>query len=121
MFFLSGGWAKPPRRLGVLTSAHRDGQLVARGARSFGYETILGSRRRGGATALRGMSRLLVEGTTVVITPDGPKGARQRFKAGETGRADVCNPVTNAPLVGRLLLEKHKNAMMDRSRAAKPH
>src|SRR3546814_12439770 len=45
MFFLSGGWAKPPRRLGVLTSAHRDGQLVARGARSLGYETILGSSR----------------------------------------------------------------------------
>src|SRR3546814_18418353 len=54
MFFLSGGWAKPPRRLGVLTSAHRDGQLVARGARSFGYEPILGSSSRRCAPALRG-------------------------------------------------------------------
>jgi lysophospholipid acyltransferase (LPLAT)-like uncharacterized protein len=95
MFFLSGGWTKPPRRLGVLTSAHRDGQLVARGARSFGYETVLGSSRRGGATALRGMSRLLVQGTTVVITPDGPKGPRMRFKAGAVKAAQM----TGAPLV----------------------
>ena len=95
MFFLSGGWARPPRRLGVLTSAHRDGQLIARGARRFGYETVLGSTRRGGATALRGMSRLLMQGTTVVITPDGPKGPRMRFKAGAVKAAQM----TGAPLV----------------------
>src|SRR3546814_9454238 len=29
--------------------------------------------------------------------------------AAEIGRAHVCTPVTNAPLVCRLLLEKHKN------------
>ncbi|HEY9549274.1 MAG TPA: hypothetical protein VIR45_07215, partial [Kiloniellaceae bacterium] len=28
MFFLAGGWPRPPKRLGVLASAHRDGQLV---------------------------------------------------------------------------------------------
>jgi lysophospholipid acyltransferase (LPLAT)-like uncharacterized protein len=95
MFFLSGGWARPPRRLGVLTAALRDGQLVARGARSFGYETVLGSSRRGGATALRGMSRMLVQGTTVVITPDGPKGPRMRFKPGAVKAAQM----TGAPLV----------------------
>jgi len=95
MFFLSGGWATPPRRLGVLTSAHRDGLLVARGARSFGYDTVLGSSRRGGAGALRGMSRLLMEGTSVVITPDGPKGPRMRFKAGAVKAAQM----TGAPLV----------------------
>lgn len=95
MFFLSGGWARPPRRLGVLTSGHRDGLLIARGARSFGYEAVLGSSRRGGANALRGMSRLLMEGTTVVITPDGPKGPRMRFKAGAVKAAQM----TGAPLV----------------------
>jgi lysophospholipid acyltransferase (LPLAT)-like uncharacterized protein len=95
MFFLSGGWAKPPRRLGVLASAHRDGRLVARGAEAFGYETVLGSSRRGGVTALRGMSRLLDQGVTVVITPDGPKGPRMRFKAGAVKAAQM----TGAPLV----------------------
>jgi lysophospholipid acyltransferase (LPLAT)-like uncharacterized protein len=95
MFFLSGGWAKPPRRLGVLASAHRDGKLIARGARRFGYQPILGSSRRGGATALRGMSRLLLQGTTVVITPDGPKGPRMRFKAGAVKAAQM----TGVPLV----------------------
>jgi hypothetical protein len=95
MFFLSGGWAKPPQRLGVLASAHRDGRLVARGAEAFGYETVLGSSRRGGVTALRGMSRLLDQGVTVVITPDGPKGPRMRFKAGAVKAAQM----TGAPLV----------------------
>jgi len=95
MFFLSGGWPKPPRKLGVLASAHRDGQLIARGAKSFGYETVLGSSRRGGATALRGMSRLLERGVTVVITPDGPKGPRMRLKAGAVKAAQM----TGAPLV----------------------
>lgn len=95
MFFLSGGWPKPPRMLGVLASAHRDGQLIARGARAFGYETVLGSSRRGGATALRGISRLLGRGITVVVTPDGPKGPRMRFKAGAVKAAQM----TGAPLV----------------------
>lgn len=95
MFFLAGGWPRPPKRLGVLASAHRDGQLVARGARAFGYETVLGSSRRGGITALRGMSRLLSQGTTVVVTPDGPKGPRMRFKAGAVKAAQM----TGAPLV----------------------
>lgn len=95
MFFLSGGWAKPPRRLGVLASAHRDGRLVARGAEAFGYETVLGSSRRGGVTALRGMHRLLDQGVTLVITPDGPKGPRMRFKAGAVKVAQM----TGAPLV----------------------
>jgi len=96
MFFLSGGWAKPPERLGVLASGHRDGQLIARGAKSFGgYDTVSGSSRRGGVTALRGMSRLLDQGVTVVITPDGPKGPRMRFKAGAVKAAQM----TGAPLV----------------------
>ncbi len=95
MFFLSGGWPKPPRKLGVLASAHRDGQLIARGAKAFGYETVLGSSRRGGATALRGMSRLLDGGISVVITPDGPKGPRMRCKAGAVKAAQM----TGAPLV----------------------
>ena len=95
MFFLSGGWPKPPRQLGVLSSAHRDGLLVARGARAFGYETVLGSSRRGGVGALRGMSRLLSRGITLVVTPDGPKGPRMRFKAGAVKAAQM----TGAPLV----------------------
>jgi lysophospholipid acyltransferase (LPLAT)-like uncharacterized protein len=95
MFFLSGGWARPPQRLGVLTSAHRDGQLVARGAQAFGYDTVLGSSRRGGANALRGMSRLLNQGVAVVITPDGPKGPRMRLKPGAVKAAQM----TGVPLV----------------------
>ena len=95
MFFLSGGWPKPPRQLGVLASAHRDGQMIARGAAAFGYDTAAGSSRRGGATALRRVSRMLEDGVSVVITPDGPKGPRMRLKAGAVKAAQM----TGAPLV----------------------
>ena len=95
IFFVSGGWPKPPRMLGLLASAHRDGRLIARAAQAFGYETVLGSSRRGGVTGLRGVSRLLERGITVMVTPDGPKGPRMRVKAGAVKAAQM----TGAPLV----------------------
>ncbi|MGF1593154.1 MAG: lysophospholipid acyltransferase family protein [Kiloniellaceae bacterium] len=95
MLLLSGAWPRRPARLGVVTSAHRDGRLIARAASVFDYDTVLGSSRRGGTTALLGMSRLLRRGVPVVITPDGPKGPRMRLKAGAVKAAQI----TGAPLV----------------------
>ena len=95
MLFLSGVWPRRPARMGVLTSAHRDGRLIARAATAFGYDTVLGSSRRGGATALLGLSRLLDQGLPVVITPDGPKGPRMRLKPGAIKAAQL----SGVPLV----------------------
>jgi lysophospholipid acyltransferase (LPLAT)-like uncharacterized protein len=95
MLLLSGAWPRRPARLGVVTSAHRDGRLIARAATVFGYDPVLGSSRRGGTTALLGMNRLLRRGVPVVISPDGPKGPRMRLKAGAVKAAQI----TGAPLV----------------------
>lgn len=66
----------------MLTSEHRDGQLIARTAAPFGIGTITGSSTRGGAGGLRALLKMLKSGGYVGITPDGPKGPRMRATDG---------------------------------------
>jgi len=70
------------RRLRVLASRSRDGEVVARLLARFGLETVRGSSSRGGAEALRRLVRSLDEGWGVVVVPDGPKGPREIVKPG---------------------------------------
>lgn len=66
----------------MLTSHHRDGQLIARTVAHFGVSQVTGSTSRGGAAALRGMLRVLRAGDYVGISPDGPRGPRMRASPG---------------------------------------
>ncbi len=69
-------------RTKVLISLHRDGEFIARIIRYFGIGTVRGSQTRGGVSSVRGILAELKRGTTVAITPDGPKGPRCRLKQG---------------------------------------
>lgn len=91
-------WVPTGRKIHMLISQHNDGELIARSVRPFGVEWIPGSSRRGGKEALYAMVRLLRGGDTIGITPDGPKGPRQRVKPGivhvaKLGRVPII-PVT---------------------------
>lgn len=66
----------------VLISEHRDGELVARAARSLGYGLIRGSSTRGAERALISLVRELQAGHEVAVTPDGPRGPAATFAAG---------------------------------------
>lgn len=66
----------------VLISEHRDGELIARVAEAFGFRTVRGSTSRGASRALVGLSRELVNGHDVAITPDGPRGPARSFAPG---------------------------------------
>jgi lysophospholipid acyltransferase (LPLAT)-like uncharacterized protein len=66
----------------VLVSEHRDGEIITRVLRAFGFETVRGSTSRGGARALLEMSRVLRAGREVAVTPDGPRGPRHAFAPG---------------------------------------
>jgi lysophospholipid acyltransferase (LPLAT)-like uncharacterized protein len=82
--------------LGTLISQHRDGDYIARMVeRWWGFQPIRGSSSRGGSRALREIVRTLRGGTSIAITPDGPRGPRQKMKPG---------PVLAARLAGTPIL-----------------
>ena len=70
------------RGVSVLVSPSDDGSLVTSLLGRLDFEVIRGSSSRGGARAVREMLRLLDEGRTVVLTPDGPRGPRHSMNPG---------------------------------------
>ncbi|WP_439580615.1 lysophospholipid acyltransferase family protein [Elioraea sp.] len=66
----------------VLVSRHRDGRLIGDVISRLGVEALHGSTARGGFEAFRELQRLLAEGHSVVITPDGPRGPRRVAQPG---------------------------------------
>ena len=66
----------------VLTSASRDGAIVAGAMKSFGLTPVRGSSSRRGATALRELNETLERGEDVAVAPDGPRGPRYKVGAG---------------------------------------
>lgn len=93
---LPTGWTKFMRRWpersassAMLISLSRDAEPVARAIKHLGLEGIRGSstykrksKDKGGGAAVAEASRLLKSGGAVCITPDGPRGPRQRAGLG---------------------------------------
>ena len=67
-------------RAGVLISQHEDGELPSRLIQKFGLIPVRGSATRGGVRAVKTMIRLVKEGHSLAITPDGPRGPRFKMK-----------------------------------------
>jgi len=65
---------KRPLPLNVLTSASKDGGMLAALVKHFRMGNIRGSSSRRGAAALLELKRNLSAGCDIVITPDGPRG-----------------------------------------------
>lgn len=72
----------PGKRLNILISTHRDGEIIANVMNRFGFELVRGSSSKGGTAALREMVLLLKRGSDIGITPDGPKGPAEVVKGG---------------------------------------
>jgi lysophospholipid acyltransferase (LPLAT)-like uncharacterized protein len=68
LFFFRG------RRLFTIISPSRDGEIQFRLYRKFGWDATRGSTGRDAAKAALACVRKLKEGTTLALTPDGPKG-----------------------------------------------
>jgi lysophospholipid acyltransferase (LPLAT)-like uncharacterized protein len=80
--FVMMPYSYPGPRIVVLSSEHRDAEILVRILRKFGIEQARGSSTRGGTTGTRQILRKVAEGCDVGITPDGPKGPRRRVQAG---------------------------------------
>ena len=77
--------AIPPYRgqdMTILVSGSEDGNLSEALLEGYGYRIIRGSSSKGGARALRSMLGALHAGSTVVVTPDGPRGPRHSMNPG---------------------------------------
>jgi len=85
------GW----RGAHTLTSRSRDGEIVSRWIRRFGLVAVRGSSSRGGADALRSLTRAIRAGREVVVVPDGPRGPREVLKPGVI----VLARLSGAPIV----------------------
>lgn len=91
------------RRVFMLISAHRDGEIIANGVRGFGVEFIRGStanpkkpgKNKSGAPALVQMTAALKEGHVVGVTPDGPRGPGEKVNRGVIRLAQM----TGAPII----------------------
>ena len=79
----------------MLVSGHRDGEYLARLAAGLGYGAVRGSSTRGGGRAMRELVRIVREGRSLAITPDGPQGPRERMKLGALQVARL----SGAPLI----------------------
>jgi lysophospholipid acyltransferase (LPLAT)-like uncharacterized protein len=68
--------ARAQRRKWVaMVSASKDGEYVARIVESYGFETVRGSRNRGGIGALKGMVKAVRDrGLSAAIVADGSQG-----------------------------------------------
>ncbi len=93
-------------RLSILISEHRDGELIHRIVRRFGFDTVRGSTTRGGARALRQLVRLGRSGAGLAVTPDGPKGHRCVAQAGVVELAKL----TGLPILPYTFSASKKNS-----------
>lgn len=99
---LNSAWKRAYALPHVLISRSRDGAIVARTCQFLGLKSIRGSTKKvgsekakGGAQAGRNIVDAIEGGGCIVITPDGPRGPRQRLSAGPLRLAKL----TGAPIL----------------------
>lgn len=77
------------RRISVLISQHRDGELIARTVARLGIDSSRGSTTRGGVAGLRELLRKARQGYDLAFTPDGPRGPAGKVQPGVIAAAQV--------------------------------
>ena len=90
----------------ILISRHRDGEIIYRIIKRFGFGAVRGSTTRGGYGALRQLIRLGRQGVDLVITPDGPKGPRHCVQSGVVALAKF----TGLPIIPLAFACSKKNS-----------
>ena len=95
------------RRISVMVSQSRDGELIARAVGHLGIDTARGSTSRGGAQGMRELLRQAKRGSDIAFTPDGPRGPRGEVQPGVLMAAQATGwpivPVAYASTRGKQL------------------
>lgn len=75
-------WFIRNENVAMMASDSKDGELIARGISLFGNIPVRGSASKGGAKAVKAMVKLLKQGHSAAITPDGPRGPVRQLQKG---------------------------------------
>lgn len=70
------------RKIFILTSRSRDGEMLTRFLHRLHFGTVRGSSSRGGTGAFLALNDRLSEGMNTALALDGPRGPRHRVKPG---------------------------------------
>jgi lysophospholipid acyltransferase (LPLAT)-like uncharacterized protein len=68
--------------INVLVSTHQDGEYIAKVIHGLGFGTSRGSSTRGGIKAVRELIQAGTDRLDLAITPDGPRGPREKVQPG---------------------------------------
>ncbi len=79
------------RIINALQSSHSDGMITSIAFKYLGMNVILGSSKKGGMQAFRKMVKRIQLGESVAITPDGPKGPKEKVKDGIVRLAQITD------------------------------
>ena len=79
------------RIINALQSSHSDGMVTSLAFKYLGMKVILGSSKKGGMQAFRKMVKCIQLGESVAITPDGPKGPKEKVKEGIIKLAQITD------------------------------
>jgi len=77
--------------INALQSSHSDGMVTSVAFKYLGMNVILGSSKKGGMQAFRKMVKCIQLGESIAITPDGPKGPKEKVKEGIIKLAQITD------------------------------
>lgn len=111
-------YSKFKRPITVMSSRSRDGELIVGAYQWYGVQAVRGSSNKGASEALRALIRNAKNGSSIVFTPDGPKGPARIAKDGVIYAAQA----TGLPIIPLAFAAKRKKliASWDRMVVPKP-
>lgn len=79
------------QKTSAIISQHYDGELIAKTLNFLNVTPLRGSSKKGAKAVLIASINALKQGSSVMITPDGPKGPRYSMSAGAVALAQRSN------------------------------
>jgi len=70
------------RKICIMNSQHRDGEIATRALSRWGIRSVRGSATRGGVAGFLRLVDAFRDGYDLAVVPDGPRGPRYRAKPG---------------------------------------
>lgn len=80
---------KPRKRMTILISQSRDGEMIARGAKGLGFSTARGSSKLGAVRGALELVDAVKDGQDLAFMVDGPRGPKFSVKSGIIRMAEI--------------------------------